>query len=295
MLFSSCKFQILFSSQLSSTPHTIDITRQIDYTQLWQNFYFWGRVILAKRLAMQIGVYIVGLFILSLGAPFALNSELGIPPVNSLPFVISFILEMPPGTVLTWVLVAFIILQILILRRDFELKNLSQIIFSFIFGYFINFAIFLVGDFSLPTYLGQLAMMGLSILAISFGLSTYMEARLINMSPEALVWAIVSKIPNGTFPPVKIVFDVTLVSTALILSLVFLGGLYGVREGTIISALLIGRLIPLARKIVVRVLTAINFYEIVGVTRIKWAVPPQKKPNLIWSIHPLQPAKKTKM
>jgi len=214
---------------------------------------------------MQIGVYIVGLFILSLGAPFALNSELGIPPVNSLPFVISFILEMPPGTVLTWVLVAFIILQILILRRDFELKNLSQIIFSFIFGYFINFAIFLIGDFSLPTYLGQLAMMGLSILAISFGLSTYMEARLINMSPEALVWAIVSKIPGGTFPPVKIVFDVTLVSTALILSLVFLGGLYGVREGTIISALLIGRLIPPARKIVVRALTAINFYEIVGI------------------------------
>ena len=221
---------------------------------------------MAKRLALQIFVYTLGLFILSFGAVFAINSQLGISPVNSLPFVISLILEVDPGVTLAWVLVLFIVLQIIILRRDFELKNLTQIFFSFMFGYFLDFAIFLVGDFSLPTYLGQLAMIGLSIIVISFGLSTYMEARFINLASEALVWAIVSKIPGGTFPPVKIVFDVTLVVSSIALSFMFLGGLYGIREGTVISALLIGRTIPIARKFVVPALIYINFYEIVGVS-----------------------------
>jgi len=219
----------------------------------------------AKRLALQVFVYALGLFILSFGAVLAINSQLGISPVNSLPFVISLILVIDPGAALAWVLVLFIVLQIIILRREFELKNLSQIVFSFMFGYFVDFAIFLVGDFSLPTYLGQLAMIGLSIIVISFGLSTYMEARFINLASEALVWAIVKKIPGGTFPPVKIVFDVTLVTLSIVLSFMFLGGLYGVREGTVISALLIGRAIPIARKYVVRALTYINFYEIAGV------------------------------
>ena len=241
--------------------------------------FIWGRVILAKRLALQIAVYIFGLFILSFGAAFALNARLGISPVNSLPFVISIILGMEPGIVLAWTFVAFIVLQIIILRRDFELKNLAQIIFSFMFGYFVDFAIFLVGDFTLPTYFGQLAMTGLSILAISLGLSIYMEARLIGMSPEGLVWAIVSKVPNGTFPRVKIFFDVTLVSTAIILSLIFMGGLYGVREGTVISALLIGRLMPPSRKIVVRALTALKFYEIVGVDPNQLDGTPKKSAN----------------
>jgi len=42
---------------------------------------------------------------------------------------------------------------------------------------------------------------------------------------------------------VKSIFDVICVSTSIILSLVFVGNITGLREGTIIASLSIGRLI----------------------------------------------------
>lgn len=44
--------------------------------------------------------YILGLFFLSLGVTFSINSQLGISPVNSLPYVISLITGQEMGIVL---------------------------------------------------------------------------------------------------------------------------------------------------------------------------------------------------
>lgn len=50
------------------------------------------------------------------------------------------------------------------------------------------------------------------------------------------------------FPKVKPVFDTSMVIIAAVLSVVFLGYLAGVREGTIISALIIGPIVKLLQK-----------------------------------------------
>ena len=213
-----------------------------------------------RRLAARILVYVLGLFVLAFGAVFAINSNLGISPVNSLPFVVSLITGTDPGFTIAIAFLIFIALQFVLLRKDLPLINLTQIIFALLFGYFVDAARFIVGSFTIPTYAGQLAMMACSIIFIAFGLSLYMEARLVNMPPEGLVIAITRKIPGGVFHRVKIVFDCVLVSMSVVLSLIFLGGFDGVREGTIISALMIGRAIPPARKVVAYILNKLNFY-----------------------------------
>jgi uncharacterized membrane protein YczE len=47
---------------------------------------------------------------------------------------------------------------------------------------------------------------------------------------------------------VKVTVDCVAVGTGVILSFIFLGGLFGIREGTILSAMLIGKIIPFANK-----------------------------------------------
>ena len=42
------------------------------------------------------------------------------------------------------------------------------------------------------------------------------------------------------FPRIKVSFDVTLVALSVLLSVLFLHGLYGVREGTVAAALCVG-------------------------------------------------------
>ena len=67
------------------------------------------------------------------------------------------------------------------------------------------------------------------------------------LAGEGVVLAICKVLPVK-FGYMKVVFDVTLVVTACILSLVFTGRLQGVREGTVAAALMVGLIVGLIAK-----------------------------------------------
>ena len=142
------------------------------------------------------------------------------------------------------VFTAFTLLQIPLLGREFQWYQLTQLLFVFLFGFFVDFSRFLLGDFAIPTYFGRQLMLWAGILCIASGVTLYLRAKLIDLSPEGLVSAIMRNIPNSTFHRVKIGMDSTLVALAVLLSLLLLGNVYGVREGTLLSAVFIGKFIP---------------------------------------------------
>jgi len=197
----------------------------------------------------RIVAYAIGLLILAFGVAFSVNSNLGVSPANSFPYVVSLIINQKMGNCVTVIFICYILLQILILRKDFQWINLTQILFSTLFGKFVDFAKLVLGGFCLPTYVGRLLMLVISIVLIAIGISMYMGAKLVNMPTEGLASAIASKLPNRQFHQVKVMVDCASVGTALVLSLLFLGGLQGIREGTIISAIVIGKVIPYANKV----------------------------------------------
>ena len=208
-----------------------------------------------KQLFARILLYIVGLLVLAFGTSFVVNANLGVTAVTSLPFVFSLITDINIGTVFTGMFIIFILLQIVLLRKEFKWINLTQIIFSAIFGYFVNLAEFIVGDFVLPTYFGQLVMLGIGIFLVSLGIVIYMEAKLVSLPPEGLDEAIAHKIPKCEFYQAKIGKDSIMVITSIALSFMFLGGLYGIREGTIIATILIGKLISIISKLIAPIVT----------------------------------------
>jgi len=197
----------------------------------------------------RVAIYIFGLFVLAFGTNFSINSDLGVTPVSAVPFISSLILDIDAGVLFTAMFVIFVALQILLLRAEFKWINLTQIIFSFIFGYFVDFAALILNGFVFPTYFGQLFTNFIGIVLVSLGIVLYMKARLVSLPPEGFVEALAVKIPQLPFYRAKIAKDSALVIIAVVLSLVFLGGVVGVREGTLLAALLIGWLIPVIEKI----------------------------------------------
>ena len=204
-------------------------------------------------------IYMIGLLILAFGVAVSVNSNLGVSPVNSLPYVISLIVEKKLGTCVTVVFLSYILLQILILRKDFQWFNLAQILCSTLFGKFVDFAKMVVGDFAIPTYAGRLTMLAISIVLIAIGISMYMGVKLINMPMEGLTAAIASKLSNAKFHNVKVAVDCVAVGTGIVLSFVFLGGLFGIREGTVISAMAIGKVIPYVNKVTLPIIQKFCF------------------------------------
>ena len=201
------------------------------------------------QFVLRVLIYCVGLLLLALGVAVSVNSNLGVSPVNSLPYIISEIVGVSMGNCVIVVFCTYILLQILLLRKDFKLINLTQIVFSTIFGYFVDFAKALVGDWAIPTYFGKLVMLAISILVIALGVLLYMDVELVPMPMEGLS-STLAKVMKVPFPTMKTIVDCVVVATGVVLSFIFLGGLQGIREGTIITALVTGKIIAVLRKFV---------------------------------------------
>jgi len=213
----------------------------------------------SAQLHLRLVVYIVGLFVAAFGVVLSVNSALGVSPVNSFPFIVSQIIGLSMGTCVAIVYTVLILIQYLILRKNFRMINFLQLLASSLFGYFVDLSRLLLGGFHPVTYAGQLSMQLVGTVLISFGIATFMIAKLINMPTEGVCTA-VSHRWGVPFHRAKITMDSSFAIMSLMLSLVFLGGVYGIREGTFISAILIGKLIPHARKVIIPTLNRMGIH-----------------------------------
>lgn len=197
----------------------------------------------------RIMIYLLGLFILALGVAVSINSNLGVSPVNSLPYVVSLVTGYDLGNCIIVIFSSYIIAQIVILRKEFKWINLAQVLCSTAFGYFTDFSKWLLQGFVLPTYAGKLVMLAISIVLVAAGVYLYLSVNLLNMPMEGLTGAISKKIlPGKPFTEVKVLVDCIVVVIGIGLSLAFMGGLYGIREGTVLSALLVGKVMKVLKR-----------------------------------------------
>lgn len=216
-----------------------------------------SRIQFVKRVLL----YCTGLMVLAFGIAISINSNLGISPVSSLPYVVSLILDtnMSKGIIIVYTI--SVLLQILILRKEFKPINLFQLLITVFFGYFTDFARFVIGDFVIPTYFGKIAMILISTVLVASGLCLYINAKLISMPIESLIQAVAYKITKKPFHDTKVIIDSSMVIIAIGLSLTFLGRLEGVREGTIISAILVGKCMKQVRKVIIPFIDKYVFKE----------------------------------
>lgn len=91
------------------------------------------------KMLMRIVLYCVGLLFMGLRSCLSVNSNLGVSPVNSLPYVISLIVHQDLGRCIIGVFVTYMVVQIIIKRKEYKWINLTQLIFSTIFRLFCRF------------------------------------------------------------------------------------------------------------------------------------------------------------
>ena len=154
------------------------------------------------------------------------------------------------GTCIFIVFGFYMLLQILILRKEYEWKNLLQIIFSTIFGYFVDITNVITKEIAVESYVSQLLLLIISILLIAFGITLYIEANLVPMPMEGLVIAISKKSKKLKFPQIKTICDSVVVLFGLIFSLFGTGQVIGIREGTVLTAISVGKLVGVFQRII---------------------------------------------
>lgn len=79
------------------------------------------------NIKIRLVVYLIGLFIMTLGISMSVKSNLGVSPVSSIPYTITCItgLEMGKATILFHIVL--VALQVVILRGAFQIKSLLRL------------------------------------------------------------------------------------------------------------------------------------------------------------------------
>ena len=205
-------------------------------------------VYIAKRYLLLL----VGLSIMAFGVAFSIKASLGTSPISSVPYVVSLFAPLTVGTATIVMHCVFILLQILILRRNYHPIQLMQLPVAVFFGYLTDFAVWAVRGIHCSTYCQQWIVCLIGILLVAAGVSLEVKAGVVVLAGEGVVLAICKVLPKIKFGYMKVGFDVTLVVIACILSFTFTGHLQGVREGTVAAALLVGLIAKQIGKLLMR-------------------------------------------
>ncbi len=203
-------------------------------------------------------LFVFCLLFMGMGVALTKHGELGVSPISSVANVIS--LKFTFFSFGTWLTISNCLLllgQILLLRRNFKPIQLLQFPLSFLFGWFTDFGLWLVSPIPNDHYAVQLLLVIGGVAVLGFGVTLGIIADVILNSGEAFVKAL-ADVLHKDFSNVKMAFDVSWVLLSVVLSFLFFDGqLVGTREGTILSAILVGITVKIYRPLLEKPLTAV--------------------------------------
>lgn len=156
-----------------------------------------------------------------------------------------------------WIIIIFslyIVLQFVLQGKNFQPWRILQLICTTLFGYFTDFTN-LLAEMFLPdpalmtfapavVYGVRLLYLFISMALIALGILLYLAPDLLSLPGEGIMQVMAAKF-HQPLPVVKMCFDCTISIIALILSLVYFRQFHGIREGTIIAAFGVGRILSL--------------------------------------------------
>lgn len=191
----------------------------------------------------RISIYIIGLFLLSLGATFSILAGIGVSPVTSLPYAFALITPLSVGITTVLANFVFIVLQAIILKKIRWKIFFIQLIISFLFGFFMDFTIWLTKGLPEATSIVLIIVyLAISLIIVALALLLYFTANLPTMPYDSLTHVIANtwKMP---FSKAKITSDMLNVVLSLVICLLFIQSFGAIGIGTFIAAYGIGKIV----------------------------------------------------
>ena len=186
------------------------------------------------------GWFTAGVLLNAFGVALITKAALGTSPISSLPYVLSLRFPVTLGQFTFLMNMLFILAQVLLLRKDFRPVQLLQVAVNVVFSLFIDVSMGLLSWMEVGVLPMRLLALAVGCAVLGFGISVEVAPRVLMVPGEGI-----AVVTGRQFGNVKTAFDATLVSTALLLSLLFFHQLQGLEIGTIFSALAVGRFVNL--------------------------------------------------
>ncbi len=189
-------------------------------------------------------LFLAGLLVSAFGVACASKLALGVTPLSVLAYVFSEAFTPTIGQFLIMQHTLFLIIQILLLRKRFNLINLLQVPMAVLYGEFTDFAVWCLKGIEVDAYPERMVFCILAVFLTGFGVFMTVNADVMLLAGEGLTQAI-AIVTKQEFGRTKIEVDCGLLVLGAALSLIFLRRIVGIREGTAILAVFVGMFVQL--------------------------------------------------
>lgn len=197
-----------------------------------------------KQTIKNYSLFLVGLFIASMGVALSTKAGLGTSPVASVPYSISLVNHaLTFGWWLNIWSLAQVAVQVILLRSKCKpVEIMIQAVLALVYGYLTDFSCLLIDGIQVNTYFMQFFLMALSCFVLALGIWIQFKGGVAMLPGEAMNRTI-SQVTGKRYENVKILFDILYIVAAAVICFVCIGNLDGVREGSIIAAVVVGNII----------------------------------------------------
>lgn len=208
---------------------------------------------LPDKLPVRIFILLAGLFFIAFGVALSAKSDLGVSPSSTIPYVVSRAVPeslsgiCTVGNMIIALHCVYIIVQIILLNKEYKPIQLCQLALAIAFGKFTDLGISMLSGLVVTSYIARLVLIVLACIFMGIGLFLEVKANLFIMPAEGTI-SVISEKFHKEFGHLKIAWDFMEIAIGVIISLLSFHTLVGVREGTIIAAFLVGLVVQFCNK-----------------------------------------------
>ena len=210
-----------------------------------------------SELIKRYSVFFLGIWCNAIGVALITKSVLGTGPTTSIPYVLSLAAPLSFGSFTFLFNLLLLLIQILLLGKNFKKYQLMQLPVSFLFAACIDLAMLMLKGITVRHYYTAIILVLAGCVIRALGVSCQVVADVVMLSAEAFVKAI-ADVTKKEFGFVKFLNDAVMTMLAVVIALAALGHVEGVREGTLITAFLVG---PISHFFTKRLRFTNHFFE----------------------------------
>lgn len=189
--------------------------------------------------------YVLGMNLIAITVVLNVRFNVGIGAFSTVMYALSMISKISLGTASIVCYLVFVLVQCL-LKRKIKLEYILEVPVSFAFGFLTDFYDFLIPQFAFPYWI-SLLMFCAAMFITAAGVRLSVRSG-FTLTPTDGIVKTVSEVFSIPFSFAKNIFDIVMVVSTVILCLVCKAPFYGIGAGTVLSALLLGRIIKLLEK-----------------------------------------------
>ena len=199
-------------------------------------------------------VFGISLLVIAFGISIITRSDLGTSPITSVPYVASLNTPLSLGSYFFLFTIILICLQMLLLGKkgimERKMELVMQFPVAFVLSVFTDLTMWITASYVPQLYYVKIISLVIGCMILAFGICLEVIADVTMISAEYTIQFATLRFKKE-FGNIKICFDVSLVLIAALCSWLLSGRIEGVREVTIIAALITG---PFVRLIMPRLI-----------------------------------------